>query len=102
MQAAKLPKILAIDDEPDNLRNELKLGLGDRATGEVLHPQDVDLQHLKEADLVLVDYILTNWVEREEASLSMQPVNGLALAAVLRECVDCSQQDRLTAFALHS
>lgn len=102
MLANTLPKILAIDDEPDELRNELKLGLGDRAAGDVVHPRDVELRYLEAADLVLVDYVLNDWPERAEASLSMQPANGLALAAVLREHVDQSQQARLTAFALHS
>lgn len=102
MPVKKLPKILAIDDEPDALRNDLNLGLGDRATGDVLHPRDVELRHLLDADLVLVDQVLTDWAERAQACLSMQPVNGLALAAVLREHVDQPQHDRLTAFALHS
>lgn len=102
MSDRKLPSILAVDDEPDALRNDLKLGLGDRGTGEVLHPRDVELRHLEAADLVLVDFVLTNWAEREGAALAMRPANGLALAAVLREHVDQSQQDRITAFALHS
>jgi|SRR5438445_11740771 len=102
MPAAGLPRVLAVDDQPDDLRAQLKLGLGDRAIGEVLHPREVELRHLEEADLVLVDYLLTNWPERDAATLAMQPASGLALAVLLREHVDKSQQDRLTAFALHS
>jgi hypothetical protein len=98
-----VPRILAVDDEPDALRNELTLGLGDRAVGEVVHPRDVTLQHLEENDLVLVDYLLENWPERDTATLAMQPVSGLALAVLLREHLDKSpHQNRLTAFALHT
>jgi hypothetical protein len=102
MTAKGLPTILAVDDDPDSVRNELKVGLGDRARGKTLHPQDVELHDLEEADLVLVDYIISNWTERSGVALSLQPANGLALAAVLREHVDRSPHDQLTAFALHS
>lgn len=75
-----LPTVLAIDDEPDILRNTLRLGLGDRAQGKVLHPRDVELQHLRDADLVLVDYLLRDWPERDGVSLALRPANGLPLA----------------------
>jgi hypothetical protein len=102
MPTGDIPMILAVDDKPDDLRNTLNLGLGDKARGEVLHPRDVVLQSLEQADLVLVDYRIQDWQERDGVAMALQPVSGLALAVLLREHVDRSKQDRLTAFALHS
>ncbi len=97
------PSILVIDDEPDKLRYEFNLRLGDRATTDVIHPQEVEKSDLKDADLVLVDYRLENWLERDGLSIiSLQPSNGMALAVVLREQVDQNEKDKLTAFALHT
>lgn len=48
--------------------------------------EDVEDHSLRDADLVLVDYRLDDWPERENVrSISLKPLNGLALAAVLRE-----------------
>ncbi len=97
------PSILVIDDKPDELDTQIALGLNDRATRCVIHPQNVKRKHLKNADLVLVDYRLENWLERDDLSIiSLQPANGMALAVVLRESVDKFKKDKLTAFALHT
>ena len=66
-------------------------------------PRDVELSYLEHADLVLVDFRLDNWSERDaQTTVSLQPATGLALAALLREHVDRSARNRLTGFALHS
>lgn len=97
------PFILLVDDEPDSLRDAVAIELEGRAKGSVVHPRDVDLSHLERADLVLVDFRLNNWPERDaQAVLSLQPTTGLALAVLLREHVDRSERNRLTGFALHS
>ncbi len=97
------PSILVIDDKPDELDTQIALGLNDRATSCVIHPQNVKRKHLKNADLVLVDYRLENWLERDDLSIiSLQPANGMALAVMLRESVDKFKKDKLTAFALHT
>ena len=97
------PFILIVDDEPDSLRDAVAIELEDRAKGSVVHPHDVELSHLERADLVLVDFRLDNWPERDaQAALSLQPATGMALAALLREHVDRSARNRLTGFALHS
>ena len=99
----KSPFILVVDDEPDEQRSTISLGLADRAEFAVLHPRDATLQNLEDADLVLVDFRLDNWSERDDQPcLALQPMTGMALTAVLREHVDRSDKDRLTAFALHS
>ena len=97
------PSILVIDDKPDELDTQIALGLNDRATSCVIHPQNVKRKHLKNADLVLVDYRLENWLERDDLSIiSLQPANGMALAVMLRESGDKFKKDKLTAFALHT
>ena len=103
MTEVERPAILVVDDEPDTLRAEMALRMGDRATGNVVHPHDVKMSHLEHADLVLVDYRLEKWEERDkQAAISLRPATGTALSALLREHVDRSERDRLTAFALHS
>ena len=102
MTKIKKPSILVIDDESDKLGSQVDLGLADHATACVIHPQDVEMSDLKSADLILVDYRLDSWPERDAQSVSLNPATGMALAVVLREQVDQSQEDRLTAFALHT
>ena len=96
------PSILVIDDESGDLRFQLDLGLADRVTANVIHPRDVEMSDLESADLVLVDYRLDSWPERDEQPVSLSPATGSALAVVLREQVDRSQEGKLTAFALHT
>ena len=96
------PSILLIDDKPDDLRNKIALDLDDRAITNVVHPEDIEISDLEDADLVLVDYLLDSWSERDAQSISLRPATGMALAVVLREQVDRFQKDKLTAFALHT
>ena len=103
MHKSEKPSILIVDDEPDTLRDAVALELGEHSMVSVVHPHDVEMSHLENADLVLVDYRLENWAERAAQSvISLQPATGMALAVVLREHVDRSGKDSLTAFALHS
>ena len=97
------PFILVVDDKADNLRSGLVLRLGDRAAVKVLHPSEVELEDLAETDLVLMDYRLDQWPERDkQSSLAFDIRSGLALATVLREVADGATPDRLTAVALHT
>ncbi len=95
------PLVLVIDDRSDEER------LRDQVWGAdievwVEHPQDVTDLQLLQASLVLVDYRLDNWPERDNAScLGLRPPNGLALAAVFREQVQ-GDQTQAIAFAVHS
>ena len=91
MMTTGRPSILVIDDAA--------LGLSDQTTT-VVHPQDVEISQLEKADLVLVDYQLDHWPERDEQPVSFRPTTGMALANLLREQVDRSENGRLTAFAL--
>jgi hypothetical protein len=87
--------VLIIDDRPasaaDALAGTLKL---EGLEAESVEPQDVSRALLEAADLILVDYRLNHWVKPRDEDLEMlapekqmlsdRPVNGLALAAVLR------------------
>jgi hypothetical protein len=97
-----LPHILIVDDEETSA---YELGLRTLATTRARHPRDVDVSDLEWADLVLMDFFLSNWMERDELDeISLQPPNGLALAAVLREHADAANNGghNYTAFAIHS
>lgn len=51
----------------------------------ILHPEDVFLTDLKKADLVVVDYFLSDWQERDEVeSVSRSPKDGLSVIGNLR------------------
>ena len=99
---AKKPFILVVDDQPEEIRGVSATGFKELVRHEVVHPRDVEIKHLEAADLVLVDYRLDDWTERANTALAMQPSSGLALAVLLREHADRTQQGRLTAFCLHS
>lgn len=82
MNAAKL---LVIDDEADEERAKLVAWRG-RADFEVRFPAELTISDLEASNVVVVDYRLDEpWTERDEqCSISLQPMNGLALSAVLR------------------
>ena len=94
--------ILVIDDEPDELLDQIELELSDKVEAIVVHPRDVEVTQLEDADLVLVDYRLDKWSERDAQTISLRPATGLALAVLLREQVDRPPQNGSTAFALHT
>lgn len=49
-------------------------------------PEDVDVSLLANADLVIVDYTLDDWISNVNVDqMALKPVNGVALASVLRE-----------------
>lgn len=104
----RLPSILIVDDKPEEVR-QLEELLRGQASTVVRHPQDVTNDDLVGTDLVLVDYRLQHWPERDEIySLSLRPMNGLALAGVLRAFLTHEESEEAgvspgpTAIALHS
>ncbi len=97
-----VPSILAIDDD-NATALKTKFTIGGLAKVKSLHPQDVELADLLKADLVLVDYELAYWPERDGLStLSLKPIDGLALVSVLQRHVYKSKQASPTAFALYT
>jgi len=79
--------VLLVDDNEDELsglKNEV-IDCGARSCV-LLHPNDIEEEDLKNADLVVVDYTLENWQERDnQFQISLKPENGIALAGVLQQ-----------------
>jgi len=97
-----VPRILAIDDDTSSAI-KTKLAIERLAKVTTLHPQDVELADLLKADLVLVDYDLTYWPERDRiSSVSLSPTDGLALTSVLQRHVYARTEVSPTAFALYT
>lgn len=103
-KSKRTPRILVIDDREEGV-GSLKLALERRKRTKVsvLHPQEVELDDLRAADLVLVDYVLDAWPERDDVQcISLQPPDGLALASVFRRRVHVEEDTSPTAFAIHT
>lgn len=91
--------IVVIDDYPDDY-SALKLLHDDI---EPLHPSAVNLDVVKQADLVLLDYDLEYWPDRDALeSICLQPFDGLALASVLRSQLQKSSHSAPVSFAIYT
>lgn len=99
-ELSERPVILVVDDEADELEPGLAPGLSDEAEVVVRHPRDVESRDLSRAHLVLMDYRLDDWPERDDQPAAFNIRTGFALAAVLREAA--SGNGHLTAIALHT
>jgi|RhiMetdeSRZDD1v2_1073273.scaffolds.fasta_scaffold835494_1 hypothetical protein len=100
MGEATQPHILIVDDEADRERSALAQ-LKEATHFTVLHPQEVMREDIQKADAILVDYRIERWPERDDIGvISLQPQDGLALAAVLR--AHARSVPTPTAFALRS
>ncbi len=87
--------VLIVDDRPASAADALAGALKQEGLdAESVEPQEVSRALLNAADLILVDYRLDHWVNPRDEDLQMlapekqllseRPMNGLALAAVLR------------------
>lgn len=93
--------VLLIDDDPAHL---VAYGndLAERATVIRRGPNEVTTSDLRKAQVVLIDYVLDDWPERDALkTVSLKPTNGVALAAVLRSNSQSTRRG-LRAFAIHS
>jgi len=100
---SRIPTVLVIDDQDE--ATALKTNLALRGLAKVSHryPQEVELGDLLRSDLVLVDYELSNWPQRDEFSaVSLKPADGLALVGVLQRHVYGRKQPRPIAFAIYT
>jgi hypothetical protein len=95
------PVIVVVDDKPEQDRASL-VRWEESFHLTIRHPQDVVLDDLQAADVVLVDYVIDDWPDRDEVgTVGLQPLNGLALAAVLRQQAE-KNSSTPTAFVLRS
>jgi hypothetical protein len=80
------PRIVLIDDNESELRPLSDIVQRAGASCEVRSPDDIDEALLVRADLVVVDHTLDDWVQSLPTEhISRIPLNGVALAAVLRQ-----------------
>lgn len=101
MSANERPTVLIIDDHADDERAKLRAWEPD-VDLIVRHPNDVDEGDLHAAHVVVIDYVLDDWPERDATpTISLRPPDGLALAAVLRSHTEKSAASP-TAFVLRS
>src|SRR4051812_17131218 len=89
------PRILVVDDNPHPSVDPLIDALArSGAEPELVEPHELSRAHVDEADLILVDFRLDDWVAlRDEADgglsaseylIASKPRDGLALAATIR------------------
>jgi hypothetical protein len=98
---SKPPGVLVVDDDPDPQRTAFRSASGTHATFNVVHPDEIDQVMLDDADLILVDYVISDWPGRSGTTeIGLKPANGVALTAVLRE--QANPVARPTGFAIHT
>lgn len=96
------PTVLIVDDNDDDARAAATI-LGKKVKAICRLPSDVLDQDLAAASLVLVDFRIDDWPERDRlATPSLKPKNGLALVATLRSNLSLAVSRSPTAFALRS
>lgn len=96
------PVILVVDDEAEELGRGMMLRFSDRARVTVRHPSGIQPEDIEDAQLVLMDYRLDNWPDRDRQSVAFNVRAGMALATILREVAHEKKPNRLTAVALHA
>ena len=113
-----MSSIVIIDDHPEEQRalaaalgsalaaalgSALAAALGSALVARTLHPQDLTIEDLYNADLVLVDLRLKYWPTRDaQLEIGLSPEDGIALAGVLRAQTERGASPTTTAYALHS
>lgn len=107
-----VPRVLFIDDLEGVSRAAVEVSFRDESVEtKLLHPETVEAEDLAWADLVVVDYFLNDWPERDDVlSVSRAPRDGLAIVASLRssllpersEVETADPPSRPTAFAVWS
>jgi hypothetical protein len=94
------PTILVVDDKLQDART-LAQSIGEKAADVIPRTPDTFTHtDLQRADLVLVDYELSDWAGAR-VDLTCPP-NGLALSAVIREQINQLPRGTVTGVALHS
>lgn len=95
MTEAHPPRVLFVDDDdlahPSYLQDVL--GAYDVEV-RVRPPEEVILPDVAWADVVVVDYFLSNWPERDVDCVARAPQNGLAAIASIRSCLLPALADR--------
>ncbi len=103
MAVKKSPSVLIVDDKVEEVRGLEVLLRRTTLLVESTHPHDITASQLRDADLVLVDLALDEWPGRDEASsLALKPLDGLAVANVLKSYTRKRKFQTPKAFAILS
>jgi hypothetical protein len=104
MTTSTKPFVLHVDDVPDELvlwKEAVELQGSIEIA--VCHPQEVTEAILERASLVLVDFKIEWWPERENTrGIALKPPNGLAVLATLQEWAQELNPERPRAYALYT
>lgn len=88
--------VLIVDDEPHKRAEEVaeEVAADGAAVADAIHPKELSPANIEEADLILVDVRLEKWTAKRDADeakkpvteqrIATRPLNGVALAAVIR------------------
>ncbi len=95
------PEVLIVDDRDEDQTPLVGAIEAQGLRAYVLHPEAVEVEDIRGADLVLVDYQLENWPERDGVPAARRPRTGISLLAVLRDQL-VAQTDRPVGFALNT
>jgi hypothetical protein len=95
MSSTSTSSIVIIDDKPDTVTpTSTLINTAEEAEADVYHPSDLNRKVLDRSNLVLVDYKLDDWSERDRVdSIALTPQDGVALSAVLRSHLKDSLRD---------
>jgi hypothetical protein len=101
MSTETCPKVLIIDDRPGEGAIRASALKRHRLQAEFREPEEVTLDDLTDADLVLVDFDLEDWKKTSSsAPIALRPSDGLALATVLRRQLADKTDASPTGFAI--
>ncbi len=93
--------VLIVDDRPDEVLSLARALKARHVRAEVREPEEVTLDDLIEADLVLVDLDLEEWsAKRSSDPIALRPTDGLALATILRRQLAEENEAAPTGFAI--
>ena len=95
------PTVLIVDDSDGASALQQNLNGMGSVEAKVLHPNDVELDDIRRSDLVLVDFHLDEWPQRDELDqLALKTPDGLALSSIFRRYARQSERDSPTAIAI--
>lgn len=100
-QPSPLPHIIIVDDDDAQSGLQLALTESNKATAQLLTPGDVEIDDLRKADVVLLDFDLRNWVaQHDHGRIAELPPDGLALAGLFRRYLTKEDESPPTALAI--
>ena len=96
------PQVILVDDNEEELRSlSEQVKQAGAESSEVFSPGQVREDDLIQSDLVIVDYTLDEWIDPIALDqISLKPIDGIALAAVLRQHSGRLREFTPTGFAL--